>query len=167
MYFTVNRWLWGFAGLLQPALERLAIEALQLCTLLLPPVFRRKLQLLLRMVSRMSQNVDMPQLHDTIGTRTLVRVNSVLSTLTLVKCLIIFMHFTKEQFHRLRLFTSPLILLFCLPLCLCVNADGANVLPLCVELRGGSRSGWALGHQAAVLLNGPSSRGTPGTHVPA
>lgn len=59
--------------MLQPAMERLAIEALQLCTLLLPPVSRRKLQLLLRMMSRMSQNVDMPRLHDTIGTRTLVR----------------------------------------------------------------------------------------------
>ncbi|KAI5610157.1 DEP domain-containing protein 1A, partial [Silurus asotus] len=59
-------------SLLQPALERLAIEALQLCTLLLPPVSRRKLQLLLRMISRMSQNVDMPRLHDTIGTRTLM-----------------------------------------------------------------------------------------------
>ncbi|XP_072537791.1 DEP domain-containing protein 1A isoform X2 [Salminus brasiliensis] len=59
-------------GLLQPALERLAIEALQLCTLLLPPASRRKLQLLLRMISRMSQNVDMPRLHDAIGTRTLM-----------------------------------------------------------------------------------------------
>ncbi|XP_026871852.2 DEP domain-containing protein 1A [Electrophorus electricus] len=59
-------------ALLQPALERLAIEALQLCTLLLPPASRRKLQLLLRMVSRMSQNVDMPQLHDVISTRTLL-----------------------------------------------------------------------------------------------
>ncbi|KAK1801217.1 hypothetical protein P4O66_022898, partial [Electrophorus voltai] len=59
-------------SLLQPALERLAIEALQLCTLLLPPASRRKLQLLLRMVSRMSQNVDMPQLHDVISTRTLL-----------------------------------------------------------------------------------------------
>ncbi|KAM9476330.1 DEP domain-containing protein 1A isoform 2-T2 [Clarias gariepinus] len=59
-------------GLLQPSLERLAIETLQLCTLLLPPVSRRKLQLLLRMISRMSQSVDMPRLHDTIGTRTLM-----------------------------------------------------------------------------------------------
>lgn len=60
-------------GLLQPSLERVAIEALQLCTLLLPPASRRKLQLLLRMISRMSQNVDMPRLHYIIGTRTLVR----------------------------------------------------------------------------------------------
>ncbi|XP_051525746.1 DEP domain-containing protein 1A-like isoform X2 [Myxocyprinus asiaticus] len=59
-------------GLLQPSLERVAIEALQLCTLLLPPASRRKLQLLLRMISRMSQNMDMPRLHDIIGTRTLL-----------------------------------------------------------------------------------------------
>ncbi|KTF78610.1 hypothetical protein cypCar_00022021, partial [Cyprinus carpio] len=59
-------------SLLQPSLERVAIEALQLCTLLLPPASRRKLQLLLRMISRMSQNVDMPRLHDVIGTRTLL-----------------------------------------------------------------------------------------------
>ncbi|XP_041695296.1 DEP domain-containing protein 1A isoform X2 [Coregonus clupeaformis] len=59
-------------GLLQPQLERVAIEALQLCTLLLPPASRRKLQLLMRMISRMSQNVDMPRLHDVIGTRTLM-----------------------------------------------------------------------------------------------
>ncbi|XP_005166830.1 DEP domain-containing protein 1A isoform X1 [Danio rerio] len=59
-------------GLLQPSLEQVAVEALQLCTLLLPPVSRRKLQLLLRMISRMSQNVDMPRLHDVIGTRTLL-----------------------------------------------------------------------------------------------
>ncbi|XP_058887829.1 DEP domain-containing protein 1A-like isoform X2 [Acipenser ruthenus] len=59
-------------SLLQPHLERVAIEALQLCTLLLPPANRRKLQLLMRMISRMSQNVDMPRLHDAIGTRTLM-----------------------------------------------------------------------------------------------
>ncbi|XP_051525744.1 DEP domain-containing protein 1A-like isoform X1 [Myxocyprinus asiaticus] len=59
-------------SLLQPSLERVAIEALQLCTLLLPPASRRKLQLLLRMISRMSQNMDMPRLHDIIGTRTLL-----------------------------------------------------------------------------------------------
>ncbi|KAF5901481.1 DEP domain-containing protein 1A isoform X1, partial [Clarias magur] len=69
---SVARRLSPEQSLLQPSLERLAIETLQLCTLLLPPVFRRKLQLLLRMISRMSQNVDMPRLHDTIGTRTLM-----------------------------------------------------------------------------------------------
>ncbi|XP_067452264.1 DEP domain-containing protein 1A isoform X2 [Thunnus thynnus] len=59
-------------GLLQPQCERVAIEALQLCTLLLPPASRRKLQLLMRMMSRISQNVDMPRLHPVIGTRTLM-----------------------------------------------------------------------------------------------
>ncbi|XP_038167622.1 DEP domain-containing protein 1A isoform X3 [Arvicola amphibius] len=59
-------------GLLQPHLERVAINALQLCCLLLPPPNRRKLQLLMRMTSRMSQNVDMPKLHEEMGTRSLV-----------------------------------------------------------------------------------------------
>ncbi|XP_067845817.1 DEP domain-containing protein 1B-like isoform X3 [Heptranchias perlo] len=59
-------------GLLQPQLEKVAIEALQICCLFLPPPNRRKLQLLMRMVSRISQNVDMPQLHDAMGTRMLV-----------------------------------------------------------------------------------------------
>lgn len=68
---------WGMGslsllGLLQPHLERVAINALQLCCLLLPPPNRRKLQLLMRMISRMSQNVDMPKLHEEIGTRSLV-----------------------------------------------------------------------------------------------
>lgn len=60
-------------GVFQPQSERVAIEALQLCTLLLPPSSRRKLQLLMRMMCRMSQNVDLPRLHPAIGTRTLVR----------------------------------------------------------------------------------------------
>ncbi|XP_059840339.1 DEP domain-containing protein 1B-like isoform X1 [Hypanus sabinus] len=59
-------------SLLQPHLEQVAIEALQICCLLLPPPNRRKLQLLMRMISRISQNVDMPQLHDAMGTRMLV-----------------------------------------------------------------------------------------------
>lgn len=59
-------------SLLRPHCERVAIEALQLCTLLLPPASRRKLQLLMRMMSRISQNVDMPRLHPAIGTRTLM-----------------------------------------------------------------------------------------------
>ncbi|XP_060685769.1 DEP domain-containing protein 1A-like isoform X2 [Hemiscyllium ocellatum] len=59
-------------GLLQPQLERIAIEALQICCLFLPPPNRRKLQLLMRMISRISQNVDMPQLHEAMGTRMLV-----------------------------------------------------------------------------------------------
>ncbi|CAN9500289.1 unnamed protein product [Ophioblennius macclurei] len=59
-------------SILQPQCERVAIEALQLCTLLLPPPSRRKLQLLMRMMLRISQNVDMPRLHPAISTRTLV-----------------------------------------------------------------------------------------------
>nr|XP_020848809.1 DEP domain-containing protein 1A isoform X2 [Phascolarctos cinereus] len=58
-------------SLLQPHLERIAVDALQICCLLLPPPNRRKLQLLMRMISRMSQNVDMPKLHDVVGTRSL------------------------------------------------------------------------------------------------
>ncbi|NXM61901.1 DEP1A protein, partial [Illadopsis cleaveri] len=59
-------------NLLQPHLERIAVEALQICCLLLPPPRRRKLQLLLRMMGRISGNVDMPRLHDAMGTRTLL-----------------------------------------------------------------------------------------------
>uniref|UniRef100_A0A2K6GBH4 DEP domain-containing protein 1A n=1 Tax=Propithecus coquereli TaxID=379532 RepID=A0A2K6GBH4_PROCO len=64
--------LTGTQSLLQPHLERVAIDALQLCCLLLPPPNRRKLQLLMRMISQMSQNVDMPKLHDAMGTRALM-----------------------------------------------------------------------------------------------
>uniref|UniRef100_A0A2K6C323 Rho-GAP domain-containing protein n=1 Tax=Macaca nemestrina TaxID=9545 RepID=A0A2K6C323_MACNE len=56
---------------LQRHLERVAIDAVQLCCLLLPPANYRKLQLLMRMISQMSQNVDMPKLHDALGTRSL------------------------------------------------------------------------------------------------
>ncbi|XP_032152517.1 DEP domain-containing protein 1A isoform X1 [Sapajus apella] len=64
--------LTGTQSLLQPHLERVAIDALQLCCLLLPPPNRRKLQLLMRMISRISQNVDMPKLHEAMGTRSLM-----------------------------------------------------------------------------------------------
>uniref|UniRef100_A0A2K5J8L8 DEP domain-containing protein n=1 Tax=Colobus angolensis palliatus TaxID=336983 RepID=A0A2K5J8L8_COLAP len=53
---------------LQPQLERVAIDAVQLCCLLLPPPNCRKLQLLMHMISQMSQNVDMRKLHDALGT---------------------------------------------------------------------------------------------------
>ncbi|NXP76696.1 DEP1A protein, partial [Ramphastos sulfuratus] len=62
----------GTQNLLQPHLERVAVEALQICCLLLPPPSRRKLQLLMRMMGRISGNVDMPRLHHTLGTRSLV-----------------------------------------------------------------------------------------------
>uniref|UniRef100_A0A8D2IQ82 DEP domain-containing protein 1B n=1 Tax=Varanus komodoensis TaxID=61221 RepID=A0A8D2IQ82_VARKO len=58
--------------LLQPHSERVAVEALQICCLLIPPPNRRKLQLLMRMISRMSENVDMPRLHDEMGTKSLM-----------------------------------------------------------------------------------------------
>nr|XP_021152227.1 DEP domain-containing protein 1A isoform X3 [Columba livia] len=58
--------------LLQPHLERIAVEALQICCLLLPPPNRRKIQLLMRMIARISENVDMPRLHDAMGTRSLM-----------------------------------------------------------------------------------------------
>ncbi|XP_045691409.1 DEP domain-containing protein 1A isoform X2 [Phyllostomus hastatus] len=69
---SASSMLTGTQSLLQPHLERVAINALQLCCLLLPPPNRRKLQLLMRMISRISQNVDMPQLHDAMGTRSLM-----------------------------------------------------------------------------------------------
>ncbi|NXI81766.1 DEP1A protein, partial [Rhipidura dahli] len=59
-------------NLLQPHLERIAVEALQICCLLLPPPKRRKLQLLLRMMARISGNVDMPRLHHAMGNRSLL-----------------------------------------------------------------------------------------------
>ncbi|KAJ7421368.1 DEP domain containing 1 [Willisornis vidua] len=58
--------------LLRPHRERVAVEALGLCCLLLPPPSRRRLQLLLRMLGRVCGNVDMPRLHRTLGTRTLL-----------------------------------------------------------------------------------------------
>ncbi|XP_054240004.1 DEP domain-containing protein 1A [Indicator indicator] len=58
--------------LLQPHLERIAVEALQICCLLLPPPKRRRLQLLLRMMARISGNVEMPRLHAAMGTRSLM-----------------------------------------------------------------------------------------------
>ncbi|XP_072505912.1 DEP domain-containing protein 1A isoform X2 [Notamacropus eugenii] len=71
-FTAASSMLTGTQSLLQPHLERVAINALQICCLLLPPPNRRKLQLLMRMISRMSQNVDMPKLHDVMGTRSLM-----------------------------------------------------------------------------------------------
>lgn len=50
----------------------MAIEAFQICCLLLPPENRRKLQLLMRMMTRICLNKEMPPLCDGLGTRTLV-----------------------------------------------------------------------------------------------
>ncbi|KAM9806784.1 DEP domain-containing protein 1B isoform X2 [Syngnathus typhle] len=52
--------------------QDMATEALQLSTLLLPPPNRRHLQLLLRLMARVSHNPHLPLLNDTIATRTLM-----------------------------------------------------------------------------------------------
>ncbi|XP_054411564.1 DEP domain-containing protein 1B isoform X2 [Pongo abelii] len=57
-------------GLLQK--EKVAVEAFQICCLLLPPENRRKLQLLMRMMARICLNKEMPPLCDGFGTRTLM-----------------------------------------------------------------------------------------------
>lgn len=85
------------------------MEALQLCTLLLPPTSRRKLQLLMRMMSRISQNVDMPRLHTAIGTRTLVRTQTRLNTerdLAAVACPASWESESKSRRKRRRLYSS-------------------------------------------------------------
>lgn len=100
-YLCVSLYVSFCLGVLHPQCERVAIEALQLCTLLLPPASRRKLQLLMRMMSRISQNVDMPRLHPAIGTRTLVtRV---------------------WQLRLLSVLTSSLLLQLNVCVCVCVN----------------------------------------------
>lgn len=60
----------GKTGLLQKHSE--AIEALQISCLLLPPENRRKLQLLVRMMARISFNKDLPPLSESVRTRVLV-----------------------------------------------------------------------------------------------
>ncbi|KAL0964984.1 hypothetical protein UPYG_G00275290 [Umbra pygmaea] len=49
-----------------------AAEALQVCSLLVPPASRRKLQLLLRLMAKVCQNTALPPLNDAITTRTLM-----------------------------------------------------------------------------------------------
>ncbi|XP_074808689.1 DEP domain-containing protein 1B isoform X2 [Natator depressus] len=57
-------------GLLQK--NKKAIEALRVSCLLLPPENRKKLQLLMKMMARISLNKDLPPLCDSAGTRTLM-----------------------------------------------------------------------------------------------
>ncbi|KAI1904615.1 hypothetical protein AGOR_G00007480 [Albula goreensis] len=57
-------------GLLQK--QQAASDALQVCSLLLPPANRRKLQLLMRLMSCVCHNPCLPTLNDAIGTRTLM-----------------------------------------------------------------------------------------------
>uniref|UniRef100_A0A8C7N797 DEP domain containing 1B n=1 Tax=Oncorhynchus kisutch TaxID=8019 RepID=A0A8C7N797_ONCKI len=52
--------------------KEVAAEALQVCSLLLPPANRRRLQLLLRLMARVCQNPALPPLNDAIATRTLM-----------------------------------------------------------------------------------------------
>ncbi|KFP23644.1 DEP domain-containing protein 1B [Colius striatus] len=49
-----------------------AVEALQICCLLLPPENRKRLQLLVRMMARISLNKDLPPLSESVRTRTLM-----------------------------------------------------------------------------------------------
>lgn len=66
-----KRWNFFFEpGLLHE--EKMAIEAFQVCCLLLPPENRRKLQLLLRLMARVCLNKEKPPLCDGFGTRSLV-----------------------------------------------------------------------------------------------
>lgn len=60
------------SGLLQKHSK--AVEALQISCLLLPPENRRKLQLLVRMMARISFNQDLPPLSESVRTRTLVSI---------------------------------------------------------------------------------------------
>ncbi|KAJ7425277.1 DEP domain-containing protein 1B [Pitangus sulphuratus] len=57
-------------GLLQKHSK--AVEALQICCLLLPPENRKRLQLLVRMMARISLNKDLPPLSESVRTRTLM-----------------------------------------------------------------------------------------------
>ncbi|XP_062870262.1 DEP domain-containing protein 1B isoform X2 [Trichomycterus rosablanca] len=52
--------------------QQIAVEALQVCCLLLPPANRRKLQLLMRLMTKTCNNHALPPLNDAIGTRTLM-----------------------------------------------------------------------------------------------
>ncbi|XP_072515020.1 DEP domain-containing protein 1B isoform X2 [Salminus brasiliensis] len=52
--------------------QQIAVEALQVCSLLLPPANRRKLQLLMRLMAKACHNPALPPLNDAIGTRTLM-----------------------------------------------------------------------------------------------
>lgn len=59
-------------GLLQKPSK--AVEALQISCLLLPPENRKRLQLLVRMMARISLNQDLPPLSESVRTRTLVGI---------------------------------------------------------------------------------------------
>uniref|UniRef100_A0A8C1RM14 DEP domain containing 1B n=1 Tax=Cyprinus carpio TaxID=7962 RepID=A0A8C1RM14_CYPCA len=52
--------------------QSVAVEALQVCCLLLPPANRRKLQLLMHLMAKVCANPSLPPLNNTIGARTLM-----------------------------------------------------------------------------------------------
>ena len=63
-----------FPGVLSPLSKNRVIDALRICCLLLPPPNRRKLHLLLRLMVKMSENVEL-NVDDSTGTRKLVSMN--------------------------------------------------------------------------------------------
>lgn len=67
------------AGLLHE--QQVAVEALQVCCLLLPPANRRKLQLLMRLMAKVCANPTLPPLNNTIGARTLVKHSLILPSI--------------------------------------------------------------------------------------
>ncbi|XP_051541796.1 DEP domain-containing protein 1B-like [Myxocyprinus asiaticus] len=68
--FHLYEILVSILGLLQQ--PSVAVEALQVCCLLLPPANRRKLQLLMRLMAKVCANPTLPPLNNTIGARTLM-----------------------------------------------------------------------------------------------
>ncbi|XP_035245853.1 DEP domain-containing protein 1B [Anguilla anguilla] len=68
--FQLHEVFVNILGLLQR--RQVAVDALQVCCLLLPPPNRRKLQLLMRLMSRVCHNPRLPVLNEAIGTRTLM-----------------------------------------------------------------------------------------------
>uniref|UniRef100_A0A8C2FYD2 DEP domain containing 1B n=1 Tax=Cyprinus carpio TaxID=7962 RepID=A0A8C2FYD2_CYPCA len=56
----------------QGIVQSVAVEALQVCCLLLPPANRRKLQLLMHLMAKVCANPSLPPLNNTIGARTLM-----------------------------------------------------------------------------------------------
>ena len=68
----------AFSGLESEEGKNMAIECLQLVTLLLPPELRRKLHLLLRFMSKVAANGKL-RLDDDVPTKTLVRFSISLS----------------------------------------------------------------------------------------
>lgn len=125
------------------------MEALQLCTLLLPPASRRKLQLLMRMMSRISQNVDMPRLHPAIGTRTLVRMLRPPLRLLSIK---------SQSSSRGE--DPGIYRLFWL-------SDDSHLLRLRSGQRRGVRPGRAAGHSTGLVPDGPPAEHLVGARVPA